>query len=207
MKKLYMLAATMVLLLASFASQATTIKGGYTVDLNSTDPGLVLHYQDVAPDPFTWNLNVGDSVTFDLFEIWTEETFVNSDDEVAKPIVANFNFILPGAFPGSVGGTTDGGFGFFGLAQFGQVSWTGPSDFYFGALGDGHFRLSLSDEFFNFGFFGLGEGQARGATVQATITLLQGATAVPAPAGLAILGFGLLALGLFLRRGRCHRTA
>lgn len=204
MKTFSILAATIALLLTSFASQATTIKANYTVDLNTSDPGLKLHYADVAANPFSVNLDEGDSVSAPLFKIWTDETSVNNDDAVSKPISVDFSFLLPQIFNGSVTGSTIGGSicFFVCFSDYGEVTWDGPADIYFGANNDGHIRITLDNATFNQGFFGTSPGEHWGATVHGTMTLIADATAVPAPGGLAAFGLVLLGLGVFLRRKR-----
>src|SRR5699024_4458817 len=150
-------------------------------------------------------LDEGDSVSAPLFKIWTDETSVNNDDVVSKPISADFSFLLPQIFNGSVTGSTIGGrvcvFGLCGLNQ-GEVAWDGPADIYFGPNNDGHIRITLTDETFNWGPIGTLPGEFFGATVEGTMTLIADATAVPAPGGLAAFGFVLLGLGALLRRKR-----
>lgn len=219
MNKISLFAATAGLLLASFASQATTIKASYAVELNGSGPGLQVSSSAVADNPFTWNLAEGDSKTFDLFSIWTDEETVNwmptcdglfdchwGDDVISKSITVNFDFVLPTTTEVSVVGETDGHIEFYcgGVnvnCQYGSVEWDHASDFYFG--NGGQFRISLSNETFNWNSWdGLNSGEQYGATVEATITLIKDSVAVPGPSGIAIFGFGLLSLGVFLRRKR-----
>lgn len=203
MKSLSMLTAALALVLFSAASQATLIKATYTVNLNTVDPGLKVNYADVLPNPFSLNLVPGESVSGDLFKIWTDEVAINGDDKVSKPISVDFGFILPEIFGGSVNGTTVGGeICFFLCGEFGAVSWDNPADIYFGPKGDGHLKIWLSDETFNWGLFGTTPGEHLGATVRGRIKLIADATSVPEPGTLAMFGFGLLSLGMFLRKKR-----
>lgn len=185
------------LLLVSASANATIIKANYTVDANATDPGLVIETLDVAANPFTFDLNPGDSQTFDLFRIWTNESSVNGDDSTPMPIAVNFDFLQPATGQTSVDGTTAGR-RFLGVFQYGELTWNGPADFVYGPLDDGKILLSLSDEIFNFGFLGLG---GRGATVQGTVTLVSEAT-VATPEVFAMFAIALLGLGLVSRRRR-----
>lgn len=209
MKNFSILGATLALLLFSVAGQATVIKAGYSVNLNDTDPGLVVHSADVASNPFTtMDLAVGEHTTFNLFQIWTDESSVNGgEDTDPMPISVDFSFTLPETLGGSVTGTTVGGSFWVGFLKFegGSVDWNGPTDLYFGPKGDGHFSIALSDEDFNWGLYGINEGEYWGATVKATITLLADATDVPEPGTLALFGFGLLGLAVTARRRRHRR--
>lgn len=197
------------LLLVSASAHATIIEASYTVDANATDPGLVIDTLDVAANPFTFDLNPGDSQTFDLFRIWTSEGSVNGDDSTPKPISVSFDFLRPAlgqtSIDGSTVGDTDPAFVFFGnpvfsgFFQSGVLTWNGPADFFYGPSGDGNIRLSLSDEIFNSGFpFQLG---SQGAIVQGTLTLVAQAT-VAAPNMIVMFAIAMLGLGLVSRRRR-----
>lgn len=200
--KIFTFAASLALLAVSAVGQATPIKATYTIDLNTSDPGLMLNSMDLADNPFSFSLNPGESQSGDLFRIWTNETNVNDDDEVSKAISANFNFLLPEVFGGSVTGTTVGGnVCFFCGLDYGTVTWDGPADLYFGPHNDGHLRITLSDETFHLSPIGIG-GYLLGANVSGTIELIADATtAVPEPNGLVLFGLSLLAIsGLASRR-------
>src|SRR5262245_540863 len=128
------------------SAHAVTFNGSFGVtQLNTTDPGLV-----VAVSPTSGGLgfdlpNAGNSTTFGLFDIWTDETSVNADDRVAKPISVNFTFTSPAA-SGNVGGNTLGG-SLLGIFQFGRVVWGAPLLLPFGD--GGQLLITLSDETFN----------------------------------------------------------
>jgi len=177
---------------------AATFAGGWTVSYNTADPGLVV---DVAPEAgggTTPNLEVGDSYTFNLFRIWTNETSVNAhEDEAPKPISVSFNFTDP-VMGGVAQGVTSGQRVLGGLIQKGKLTWDGPLELSFGKNGTGRLSVSLADATFNEGLFGLKPGFRHGAGVEATVRY--DAAPVPVPAALPLLAAGLGALGFAARR-------
>lgn len=188
-----LLATTAIVALSATGAFATTFEGSFTVSGDAfTDPGLVIN---VDPDYGTgsFDLDVGESITFDLFTIWTDETFVNFDDTIPQSIDVAFNLTSPEA-----DGVLDGGSrGFGGIVQFGAVAWDNPLVLEFG--NGGEIEFSLSNETFNWGLFGLGEGEKYGATVQLTAYYTVAPVPLPAAGGLLIAGIGGLAA---LRRRR-----
>lgn len=197
MRHLKLTIALLVAMCLPAMASAAMISASYQVNLNDSDPGLVVDSADYAANPFSFDLNAGESETFNLFKIWTPEGTVNADDKVAKPISVDFNFTSPGLMSGSVNGNTSGDSSLFGIFQEGVLSWNGTLDLVYGALGDGLLRVSLFDATFNEGVFGLG---SYGAKVKAKIELISEASEVPEPSTLAMLGLGLLGLGLRARR-------
>ena len=87
---------------------------------------------------------------------------------------------------------------FFGILQQGVLTWTSPIDFAFGV--GGLLEVSLTNEVFNTGLFGLKPGERKGATVQANFTLIKEPTAVPLPGALPLFAGGLAGLGWLGRR-------
>jgi hypothetical protein len=175
------------------------ISGG-SVSGAFNDPGLVINY-GLAPGLSTTSFTIDDGQPqqFGFFNIWTDETWVNNDDFAQIQISATLNFSDPltGA---TVNGVTFGGSLLFGLSQWGQVQWNGPTTV---TLGDRVFSLALSNESFNKGFLGLNEGEACGALVKATITQISSGNAVPEYGNTALLLGGAVAgLVLFLRKRR-----
>lgn len=179
-----------------------TFSGSYGVTANNSGPGLEVQTQNLLSDPFNIDLSLGGSATKNLFKIWTDEETINPDDGNAKDITVHFAFTAPPPpFGGNVGGGTVGEAELFGIIQYGKVTWDGPLTLNFGPNGDGILVITLSDEIFNYGFFGLNDGKRWGAIVEATFELTQLPTPAPEPASIALLGAGLLGLG-FVRRRR-----
>ena len=194
--------ATLVAVALSFPTLASAalISASYTVNHNSSDPGLVVDTTDVAANPFSFEMNAGDSQYFTLFKIWTDESAINEDDMDARDISVDFTFTSPEALNGSVDGETDGvKDGFFGSYQAGKLMWDGPLDL---AFGDGGLmRVTLFDAMFNEGYlWGTADGWKHGAKVKGKIELIADAAEVPEPGTLALLGLGLLGMGVRARR-------
>jgi len=200
MRHLKLTFALLVSMCLPAMASATLISAGYQVNLNDSDPGLVVDSADYADNPFSFDLDEGESVTFNLFKIWTTETTVNDDDTVPQPISVDFNFTSPDLMNGSVSGNTVGETILWGTFQGGDLTWGAPLQLSFGALGDGLLEVSLFDTAFNSGIFGLG---SYGAKVKAEVKLLAEASEVPEPSTLAMLGIGLLGVGLRARRRSC----
>ncbi|WP_146188837.1 VPLPA-CTERM sorting domain-containing protein [Albidovulum aquaemixtae] len=184
---------------SAFAALAATFNGSFTIGGNAfSSPGLVVNASPTS-GPLNLNLTVGQSVTFDLFDIWTNDPLINGSDTTPQSIFVDFDIGRSGGV-GALNGTTQGNTAF--IFQYGSVNWQAPLMLAFG--NGGLMQISLSNEIFNFGVFGLSAGQANGATVQATATLIAAPVPLPA-AGLGLLaGLGGLAL---VRRRRMRDAA
>jgi len=179
------------------AASALSFSGTYGVSGSAfSDPGLVIQ---TAPSngSYAFNLDVGQSTTVKLFDIWTNENSVGSDDTVPQSINVGFDMTDP-VSTGNVSGSTVGNSLLFGLFQSGSVSWDGPLQLAFGK--GGILSVMLNNATFNDGVFGLDEGQRHGAGIKATFTYEQSPSAVPLPAGLGLMAAGVGALGAAARR-------
>jgi hypothetical protein len=196
-RKFIAVAVACLVMTAAGVAGAATFTGTWSVHANTADPGLVVK-TNPGSGSFSHNLNVGDSVTFKLFRLWTDETWVNADDKVAKPIKVAFDFTSPFSFGGEVAGTTVGTSSIFGIIQRGKVDWSGPVSLAFGPEDSGRLTLSLFDASFNKGVFGLTPGYKKGADIYARLTY--DVAPIPVPAALPLLLGGLGLLGFAARR-------
>ena len=203
----YVLAATCtaaLLVAASSASAATTFDGSYTETHNAADPGLVIQTQAINSN-FSFSLNQGGHTSVDLFNISTNEDWVNADDKAPSAIDVVFNFTAPDVFGGQVNGSTVGqSFGFLGAIQDGKVTWNNGGTAVLDFGNGGELKVKLNDATFDAGVFGLGNLQG-GAVISAKFTELKAATvaaAAPEPGTWAIMLTGLFGVGAVIRRNR-----
>lgn len=198
--RLLSIARSAVLSAAIFAGsvvtgQAATFNGIFSLSGSSfSEPGLVMA-TSASSGAFSFQLDTaGQSVTFDLFDIWATEKKVNGNNTRTSSMLADFTFSGIGATGSSTGSTTGHG----GATQYASIVWGAPMVLNF--ANGGILSLVLGDANFSYGTGGLGQGQGNGATIRATATLV--AAPVPLPAsGLVLLG-ALGGAGAFLRRRR-----
>jgi hypothetical protein len=193
MSKLLAAFVVAFLLVAAPAHAALFTLASYSVDVRTEDPGLVLFEKTLYSNPLSFALNnVGESVTFALFEIGTKETALNLDDLIPYKIEVDFNFSSPApGFGGEANGLTGAG---WLLDSFGYVAWDNPFELKFG----------------NYGLLGITMENAKfdlpGSTkIDATFTLLradggQPTTVVPEPTSALLLGLGVVAVSVVRRR-------
>jgi hypothetical protein len=198
-------------LLLTQPATALEFQTSYTVTAHSSGDGLLIN-TSLLNSPLTLNLDVGTPLTTNLFKIWTDETSVNAGEDTApKQIEVTFNFTSPTTASHSVLGTTVGrSFTLFHFinVQKGEVTWTPTTEF---NLGGAVLAVSLSDQLFNPGLFGLTDGKRLGAIVTGTFTLLSvppdsGPSPVPLPGALVLMG-SVLAGSAGLARWRRRRTS
>jgi hypothetical protein len=200
-------AATAVLALSASAANATVFAGNWQLTTyENADPGLVLNVQNLSSSNFSVDLGATDPQSINLFNLYTNETSVNPDDQTISPISLKFTFTAPTPNNGPIiiGGSTQGYAEFFGIVQGGKLTWQngGQAQLTYGNNLSGLMTLGVNGGTFNEGLFGLDEGKKQGLKVQATFDWDHDPTAVPEPATWALMigGFGMA--GATLRRRR-----
>ncbi len=197
MKRLFTACTLMMAGLGALPADAATISGDFSLSGSAfAPPGLVIS-TDRTSGNFSQTLNVGQSVTFNLFRLWTNESRIKADDRIADTLIAQFSLPAYGA-TGAVSGSTVGNSFFFNILQWGTVSWAQPLVLNFGR--GGAVQIALNNAAFNVGLFGLSPGSRYGANINATMTLISEPAAVPLPAAGLLLAGALGALGLKRRR-------
>lgn len=177
------------------AALAATFNGIFSLSGSAfSEPGLVMATSAQSGSVSFQLDTVGQSVTFDLFDIWATERRANGNNTRTSSLVAAFDFAGIGASGSATGSTAGHG----GLIQYASLAWGAPILLNFGH--GGVLSLTLSDATFSYGVLGFGRGQPNGATIQATATLV--ATPVPLPASGFALMAALAAAGLVARRRR-----
>lgn len=177
------------------AGQAATFNGVFSLSGSSfSEPGLVMA-TSATSGAVSFQLDTaGQSVSFDLFDIWATERRVNGNNTRTSSMLADFTFAGIGASGSATGSTR----GYNGPTHYGSIAWGAPVVLSF--ANGGILSLVLDNASFSHGTGGLSQGQANGATIRATATLV--AAPVPLPAsGLALLG-ALGGAAAVLRRRR-----
>lgn len=97
---------------------------------------------------FGFNIENGETKTFDLFRIWTNESSIKNNDRNPKNFELSFDFGDFGTFTAT--GKTFASASDTGRAQ-GNLVWDNGGIFELGSFGDGILTLSLNDAVFNAG--------------------------------------------------------
>ena len=191
----HLIAAAALALAVPGAASAVTFTGSFVVSGSAlSDPGLVVSTSP-GSGPLAFDLDLGGSTTFKLFDIWTDEGSISSDDRVPQSLEVAFNLSSPLASGSIFGSSVAEGL----IRQQGAVTWNGPAQLGFGD--GGILSVALSDATFNKGLFALNRGEGKGADIYATFTYaaepaqVQTPAPVPLPAGLGLIVAGLGALG------------
>ena len=148
----------------------------------TNDPGLKISTSVFGSALNPFNLDDGQSNTFALFKIWTDETAYNPDDPVHYPFSVTLDFLQPppGGSSGGTGGQTYAST-FLGIVDFGVLEWNSTNPFTVN-YGGGSYQVLLTDNadgtpdpyvYYNGGLFGFTPGVDGAATVYATVTQIR----------------------------------
>ncbi len=177
------------------AGALTFTLDSYDVTLNDSDPGLMLYWNPILSTPVSADFEVGDSLTFALFELGTDETWSNPDDKVEKNITVDFDFSSPSV--NEIGSGQTVGDTWWFLLSWGEVAWNNPVEFNFGNTG--LFTIELEDDSF---------WTPGSTTIDATLTYVNADTPAPVPEPSTILLVGTDLLGIIgFGRKRLNKRA
>jgi hypothetical protein len=198
MKKFSMLlcAVTLVFGMVGSVSALTFTLDSYSVNLNYSDPGLVVYSSPIVTSASFDVLEVGmTSNSVELFTLGTNEHDANVDDLVPRNISIGFDFSSPDVDSSGTGWTG----GIFRLFRddLGYVHWNNPMSFSY--EGTGLFNVYLTDATFRTP--GSAVISARVEWVSAgSAAATASATPVPEPSTILLLGIGLLGVVVYGRK-------
>ncbi len=179
---------------ASAAPYTFDMGTGSSVDTSGTNSALTM-FAEINPllDDIIFDLEVGESNTFQFATIGTEEEWVNNDDLDPGYLEAQVDFDNPDILE-SIGGQSIGFIrGLWGYSQGWTLSWEDPVTVNFS--GGGQFTLALSDVGHESWWW---QGPEGTADVWATVTY--DTAPVPEPSTILLMGAGLLGLVAYNRK-------
>jgi len=147
-----------------------------------------------------FELNKGESHTFNFATIGTKEGWIDNDDKKPGNLTAFLDFDLP-EVTHPVQGNSVGFSGYWKLIQGWSLIWNDPVVIY--SEGVGQYTIELSDV----GHASwLWQGPDGSANIKATVTYDNEALPTPEPSTMLLLGFGLIGFAVATRRGMAFRS-